>query len=134
MQRGNGVDSVGLELPDRGCNLVRNTTDRRLPHRDPARLKPRDDALEKRNIAKDRPEVKEEFRAAIDEFMAQPAPGWSAVEVELDEMKRNQLRALGYVLPASERRKREREEGDEEEAGSTEGGDDSADGSKAPTE
>jgi arylsulfatase len=94
----------------------------------------RDDVLEKKNIAKDRPEVKEEFQAAIEEFLARPAPGWSAVEVELDEMKRNQLRALGYVLPASERRKRERDEGEEGETAATEADGQSTDGSDAQAE
>lgn len=79
----------------------------------------RDDLLERKNVAKDQPEVKEEFRGAIDEYLAMPAPDWKAVEVELDEMKRNQLRALGYVLPASERRKRERESGEGDDGTTT---------------
>ena len=71
----------------------------------------RDDALERKNVAGQQTEVRDELREAIDAYLAAPAPEWSGqVEVELDEMKRNQLRALGYVLPASERRLRERKE------------------------
>lgn len=45
----------------------------------------------------DRAEV---FRARVDEFLESKSPDWGeAPEVEVDEMMRNQLRALGYVSP-----------------------------------
>ena len=50
-----------------------------------------------------------------------PKPEWGgSLEGELDEMKRNQLRALGYVIPAQERRRAERDSDDPEDSESTE--------------
>jgi len=69
------------------------------------------DDLEQRNVAADRGDVAAEMRGAIDLYLDAPKPSWGdAIEVEIDEMKRNQLRALGYVVPAQERRAQEREE------------------------
>lgn len=64
-----------------------------------------EDPGEKRNVAADRPEVVAELRAELDEFLAKPKTQWErAPEVELDEMRVNQLRALGYVLGARTKR------------------------------
>jgi arylsulfatase A-like enzyme len=58
-----------------------------------------EDPGEKVNVAADRPEVVAELRADLDEFLARPKTQWeSAPEVELDELRMNQLRALGYVI------------------------------------
>jgi arylsulfatase len=82
----------------------------------------REDALERLNVARDETEKAAELQAAIDSYLEAPKPEWGgSLEVELDEMKRNQLRALGYVIPAQERRKAEREAGDAEETDQGEG-------------
>jgi arylsulfatase A-like enzyme len=58
-----------------------------------------EDPKEKVNVAAERPEVVAELRAELEEFLAKPKTQWeSAPEVELDELRVNQLRALGYVL------------------------------------
>ncbi len=75
----------------------------------------RDDALERQNVATRDEEKRAELQGAIDLYLETEKPEWGgALEVELDEMKRNQLRALGYVIPAQDRRKAERAAADED--------------------
>ena len=57
------------------------------------------DPAERNNIAADHPEVVAELRVEIEEFLGKPKTQWEAApEVELDEMRVQQLRALGYVI------------------------------------
>jgi arylsulfatase A-like enzyme len=58
------------------------------------------DEGEKDDIAKQNPEAVETLRAEREAFLAKPGAEWDeAPEIELDEMKINQLRALGYMVP-----------------------------------
>jgi len=58
------------------------------------------DPLEKQNLAEIEPMKLDELKALIDEYSADDVPSWGETpEVELDEMRLNQLRALGYALP-----------------------------------
>jgi len=58
------------------------------------------DPLERRNVIADHPELAADLRALVDEYLDSPEPPWGAgpVEVEIDEMEANQLRALGYAI------------------------------------
>lgn len=59
------------------------------------------DPLERRNVLEEQPEVAEDLRALADEYLESPPPPWGGggpVEVEIDEMEANQLRALGYAV------------------------------------
>jgi arylsulfatase A-like enzyme len=59
----------------------------------------RTDPDESVNVAAQQPEVVEELKAALDDFYAKQKTQWEhAPEVELDEMRQHQLRALGYVI------------------------------------
>ena len=61
------------------------------------------DPNEKVNLANQRTEVTDELQAEIADFLDQPVAEWGEPpEVELDEMHKAQLRALGYALPATE--------------------------------
>jgi hypothetical protein len=42
------------------------------------------------------------FSGQVADFLARPHRGWENPEVEIDEMMRAQLRALGYSLPPSD--------------------------------
>ncbi len=67
------------------------------------------DPKEKKNVAAVEGEVGNELRALIDEFLAKPRTQWDeAPEIELDEMKKAQLRALGYVVPSERRKARQK--------------------------
>jgi len=58
------------------------------------------DTREKKNLAKKQPEALQELQAELDAFLAVPRTQWEAApEIELDEMKKAQLRALGYMVP-----------------------------------
>ena len=59
----------------------------------------RTDAIEVENVLAERTDVSEQLRAAAREYLEDSSPVWEAPTVELDEMERNQLRALGYSLP-----------------------------------
>ncbi len=60
-----------------------------------------DDPKEQRNVAAQRPDDVRALRVLAEQYLATPAPEWGAPgEVPLDEMRLNQLRALGYVLGA----------------------------------
>jgi arylsulfatase A-like enzyme len=73
------------------------------------------DPLEKKNIASDQPELAEALRHEMEEFLAKQKTQWEAApEVELDEMRVNQLRALGYELGPV--KKKESAEGEDSEA------------------
>jgi hypothetical protein len=53
--------------------------------------------------------VTAELQQEIDDYLAQPGPSWGeALEVELDEMRQAQLRALGYVLTATEQQNKKK--------------------------
>jgi arylsulfatase A-like enzyme len=56
------------------------------------------DPREQRNLADDRPEVLAELRAEVERFVAAERLT-DAPKVEIDELRRAQLRALGYVVP-----------------------------------
>jgi len=59
----------------------------------------RSDPAERYDIASERPEQVERLRARIDEFLARPPAPWGeAPEVEVDQLRLQQLRALGYVV------------------------------------
>lgn len=55
------------------------------------------DPGEQENIGQNNPERVAEFSREVEEFLARPKRGWEVPEVELDEMMRAQLRALGYM-------------------------------------
>jgi arylsulfatase A-like enzyme len=57
------------------------------------------DPGEKRNLQASPPEWVEPFKAQIQSEIEQPVPWGEATEVELDDLRRHQLRALGYVIP-----------------------------------
>ena len=44
----------------------------------------------------------ERFAEDVASFLAEPSQDWENPEVEIDEMMRAQLRALGYALPPSD--------------------------------
>ncbi len=57
------------------------------------------DPLEAENLATEQPEVTERLRARVDTYLAQPATAWGQpLEVEISDLERGQLRALGYVF------------------------------------
>ena len=57
------------------------------------------DPREQRNLAARRPDDVRALRDLADAYLATPEPSWGAPdETELDEMRLNQLRALGYVV------------------------------------
>ncbi len=59
----------------------------------------RSDPGEEYDIAAERPEDVARLRRRIQEFLARPPAPWGeSPEVELDELRLNQLRALGYVV------------------------------------
>ncbi len=61
-----------------------------------------DDPKERRNLVGAQPELAASMRAELEEFIARPKTQWDeAPEIELNEMRQNQLRALGYVLQAA---------------------------------
>ncbi len=57
------------------------------------------DPAEKRNLRANPPEWAEPFREEIESRLEQPVPWGAGTEVEVDTLKRGQLRALGYVIP-----------------------------------
>jgi len=56
------------------------------------------DPLEARNLADDRTDEVEAYRALVDQYLTNDDPPWNAAAgtVEIEEMQLNQLRALGY--------------------------------------
>lgn len=56
------------------------------------------DPTEQKNLVRKQPEVAEAMSAEIDEFIETGQPAWEVSPVELDRMKLNQLRALGYKI------------------------------------
>ena len=64
-------------------------------------FEPGEDPLEMNNIAEEQPEVTEHMMQIVERYMqSEPAPwGVETPEVEVDQMERNQLRALGYAIP-----------------------------------
>jgi arylsulfatase A-like enzyme len=57
------------------------------------------DPGEQRNLRATPPEWVEPFKTELQSQLEQPVPWGEATEVELDDMQRGQLRALGYVMP-----------------------------------
>jgi arylsulfatase A-like enzyme len=57
------------------------------------------DPGEKRNLRATPPEWVEPFKEEIQSHIDQPVPWGEATEVSVDDMRRNQLKALGYVIP-----------------------------------
>jgi arylsulfatase A-like enzyme len=57
------------------------------------------DPGEQRNLLSAKPEWLDDFRSEIESRLEQPIPWGESDEVEVDDMKRGQLRALGYVIP-----------------------------------
>jgi arylsulfatase A-like enzyme len=69
----------------------------RLPARDQL-FDHTDDPDEVDNVLRHEPELAEELSGRIDEFRDGNEPVWETEEIELDEMRLNQLRALGYKI------------------------------------
>ena len=70
------------------------------------------DPGERVSIAKDRPDLVDGFMIEVDEFLARENDSWEqALEVEISEMRLNQLRALGYSMPELKNPKKRRETG-----------------------
>jgi arylsulfatase A-like enzyme len=69
-------------------------------------LRPAEDELfdhttdpdELENVLRHHPELAEELRAEIATFLENNEPAWETMDIELDEMRLNQLRALGYKI------------------------------------
>ena len=59
-----------------------------------------DDPGERRDLAAAKPDDAKRLRVLVDGYAKQSAPPWGASprEVELDELRLNHLRALGYVV------------------------------------
>ncbi|MFP8874934.1 MAG: sulfatase [Myxococcota bacterium] len=67
------------------------------------------DPGERVSIAKERPDLVEDFMTEVDEFLARENDTWEqALEVEISEMRLNQLRALGYSMPELKNPKKKR--------------------------
>jgi arylsulfatase A-like enzyme len=70
----------------------------RLPGR-PELFDQRTDPEELVNVASEQPEILAELQADLESFYSIEKTAWEAApEVELDEMRQHQLRALGYVI------------------------------------
>jgi hypothetical protein len=86
------------------------------------------DPGEKKNVASSDPETAERLLSSIDAFLAIPRTQWAeAPEIEIDEMRKAQLRALGYALPGTQegreqRRKAVRESKRKQAAAQKDGG------------
>jgi len=70
---------------------------------DPARLQYFDrehDRAEQRDLAQERPDAVAPLHALLEEYRGSARSPWGEppMEIELDEMRLNQLRALGYVI------------------------------------
>ena len=58
----------------------------------------RTDPTEQDNIVSKDPETAAVLREAVEEYLEASVPAWEATDIELDEMRLNQLRALGYKI------------------------------------
>ncbi|MCS5634909.1 MAG: sulfatase [Myxococcota bacterium] len=56
------------------------------------------DPLEKKNLSRTETELSERMSQEVQNFLSRSERSWEVPEVEMDEMMRAQLRALGYVL------------------------------------
>jgi hypothetical protein len=66
----------------------------------------RTDPHEKKSLSKELPEVADRLRQRLAEYRALPAAPWGhPLEVEIDQMRLEQLRALGYAVGADGARK-----------------------------
>jgi arylsulfatase A-like enzyme len=72
------------------------------------------DPLEKKNVASGHLEIVSELSQEVQDFLARPKTQWDeAPEVEIDEMRAQQLRALGYVVQPRKPKPAERGESGE---------------------
>jgi len=77
-----------------------------------------EDPAEQRNLKSDETEVVEALSAEVEGFLAIPKTQWAeAPEVEIDEMKRAQLRALGYAIPSPQDEREARRKKSKQKAG-----------------
>jgi arylsulfatase A-like enzyme len=60
------------------------------------------DPEEQTDLSQVEVEMTQRFSGQVADFLARPHRGWENPEVEIDEMMRAQLRALGYSLPPSD--------------------------------
>ena len=58
----------------------------------------RTDPTEQDNIVSKDPEAAAVLREAVNAYLEESRPGWDATNIQLDEMRLNQLRALGYKI------------------------------------
>jgi len=64
------------------------------------------DPGEKHDIAAENAELTDQLRDRVASYFEQPRANWKeAPEIEIDEMQRNQLRALGYMVPGGKQRR-----------------------------
>ena len=67
------------------------------------------DPQEQIDIAQDNAEIVEEFRASIERYMSTPNDQWETSSIEIDDMRLNQLRALGYAIPEHKNEKQRKQ-------------------------
>ena len=70
-----------------------------------------DDPTEQLDISKDNAGLVDEFRAELERYMATSNEYWEASTIEIDDMRLNQLRALGYAIPEQKGAKRKKQVG-----------------------
>ena len=58
----------------------------------------RRDPTEQENIVENDPERAKAMREVVDRYLEDTETNWDATEIQLDEMRLNQLRALGYKI------------------------------------
>jgi hypothetical protein len=81
------------------------------------------------NVAAEHPEVVAELAQDLDDFLNQRKTQWEhAPEVELDEMRQHQLRALGYVIEPARRKKDRNGDGKPDAPDADEAGGDATEG------
>jgi arylsulfatase A-like enzyme len=69
------------------------------------------DPREQRDLARSQPEKAAELEPLVDELLGQHAPWGSPLQVEIDEIRRDQLQALGYVFDRQKEELRKPEPG-----------------------
>ncbi len=76
-----------------------------------------EDPKEQVNIAVREPELVDALKAEVEAFLAKPKSEWAeAPEIELDEMRINQLRALGYAIEGPNRKRKRGDDAAEDAA------------------
>ena len=56
------------------------------------------DRTEQQNVAEEQPEIRDQLQSEVDRYLTGASIWGDTPEVELDEMRLEQLRALGYVI------------------------------------